>query len=70
MKCSFGDSNLKVIRSDGLGDFLTIFDDISPALFSSGFSINRHCLFSLELLKTPRLTCHARMVFTDRSKKS
>ena len=24
-------------------------------------------LFSLELLKTPRLTCHARRVFTDRS---
>ena len=70
MKCSFGDSNFKVIRSDELGDFLTIFDDISPALFCSKISINRHCLFSLELLKTLRLTCHARMVFADRSKKS
>jgi hypothetical protein len=27
-------------------------------------------LFSLELLKTPRLTCHARGVFTERSRKS
>ena len=40
----------------------------SPMLFCSGLSINRHCLFSLEVLKTPRLTCHARRVFTDRSR--
>jgi len=48
---------------------LAILDDISPTLFCSGFSINRHSLFSLELLKTPRLTCHARRVFTERPQK-
>jgi formylglycine-generating enzyme required for sulfatase activity len=46
---------------------MAILDDIFPPLFCSGFPINQHYLFSLKLLKTLRLTCHARRVFTERS---